>query len=259
MIRKFFPTEFDLSNLSLKRTVPAPVVENNPDYKNLVVNKPWGYEYLLFENDQVAIWILYLKQGAKTSMHCHPRKKTSLLVLEGEAKTSSLNTQLELKALDGVVIDRGVFHSTSTDFGSGAFVMEIEAPPEKSDLVRLKDEYGRENKGYEGEDNISRVLSDYEYHDFHQDIAKERKIIEKVIKNSKIAMHSQEDWENLYKELKTKRFCVISFLDTTLRDMNKKVILEAGEICVGDWFLSQRDKLWPSDDKFTLLTISPHE
>lgn len=254
MIKKFFITEFDLLNMSLTRTVPvAPEIKK--DYKNMVVNKPWGYEYLLFENDQVAIWVLFLKQGAKTSMHCHPKKKTSLLVLEGEAKTSSLSTQFALKAFDGVVIDRGVFHSTATDFETGAFVMEIETPPEKSDLVRLKDEYGRENKGYEGESNISRDLEKYDHHNFDHNIAMERKIVEKVIKQSKIVLHTNEDWENLYKEIKAKKSCIISFLDVSLKNADKRIALDVGEICQGDWFLDRHSELRPSADTFTVLTV----
>jgi hypothetical protein len=44
MIKKIFPAESDLYNLSLKRVlVPASV--SKMDYKGLVVDKPWGYEY----------------------------------------------------------------------------------------------------------------------------------------------------------------------------------------------------------------------
>ena len=48
------------------------------------VTKPWGYEYLAYENDNVGVWILHIKEGESTSMHCHPNKDTGLIVLEGE-------------------------------------------------------------------------------------------------------------------------------------------------------------------------------
>ena len=30
------------------------------DYSNVIVKKPWGYEYLVFKNDCFAIWILHI-------------------------------------------------------------------------------------------------------------------------------------------------------------------------------------------------------
>jgi hypothetical protein len=53
------------------------------DFKNVVVNKPWGYEYLVYQNDSVAVWYLYLREGAATSLHCHPKKKTGIILLKG--------------------------------------------------------------------------------------------------------------------------------------------------------------------------------
>ena len=50
--------------------------------------KPWGKEYLLYQNDDVAIWHLFIEPGQSTSLHCHPSKKTGLVVLDGAAKVS---------------------------------------------------------------------------------------------------------------------------------------------------------------------------
>ena len=41
--------------------------------------------------------------------------------------------------------------------------MEIETPVNKRDLVRLKDKYGREGKGYESEDQHSFNTQNYNY------------------------------------------------------------------------------------------------
>jgi len=166
MINKVFRSEADLHNLSLKRTLPVAKGENL-DYKKKVVNKPWGYEYLMFENEHVAIWVLHLKNNFATSMHCHPNKKTSLSVLSGKVVSSTLDTKFPLEKGGALLIDKGVFHSTVGASEEGAFIMEIETPPDKNDLVRLKDSYGRENKAYEGENFISDSTSEYEYFDFH--------------------------------------------------------------------------------------------
>ena len=67
------------------------------DYSNVVVKKPWGYEYLIYCNDIVAIWILHIQCGAQTSMHCHPNKNTGLIVLNGEIEY--INTNLKFQKM----------------------------------------------------------------------------------------------------------------------------------------------------------------
>ncbi len=133
------------------------------DYAKVVVRKPWGYEYLLFGSDAIAVWILYLKRGAQTSMHCHPKKKTSLVVLEGEVVCSTVSERLPRTAGQGLLLERGVFHQTTAVSDTGAFVMEIETPVDKRDLVRLKDRYGRERLGYETPDHYSGNIQNYNY------------------------------------------------------------------------------------------------
>ena len=36
------------------------------DYRNVIVKKPWGYEYLVFENEHVAIWMLQIVRKRRT-------------------------------------------------------------------------------------------------------------------------------------------------------------------------------------------------
>ena len=131
-------------------------------FSDVIVKKPWGYEYLAFENKFVAIWVLHLVRQRKTSMHCHPKKKTGLILLSGEAKCHHLGGQIELNKLDAVVIDRGAFHSTEAHnelpiapvSENGIWLMEIESPPKKDDLIRLRDEYGRAGVSYEGKEDM---------------------------------------------------------------------------------------------------------
>ena len=114
-----------------------------------IVKKPWGYEYLAYENENVGLWFLYIAPGQSTSMHCHPKKTTGLVLLDGEAEISFLADKRQLKSLDKVMIRRGLFHSTKAVSDKGAFVFEIETPVDKQDLVRLNDQYGRASKPYE--------------------------------------------------------------------------------------------------------------
>ena len=119
------------------------------NYNNNIVKKPWGYEYLAYENENVGLWFLHIMKDQSTSMHCHPKKTTGLVLLDGEAEISFLADKKRLKSLDKVMIRRGLFHSTKAISEQGALVLEIETPVDKQDLVRLNDQYGRESKPYE--------------------------------------------------------------------------------------------------------------
>ncbi len=162
MIKKIELSEKDVFNLSgyVERDYDK---TSDLDYSGLVVNKPWGYEYLLYEDKKVAIWMLYIKKGHSTSMHCHPKKKSCLLILSGNALSSTLNNNFNLKEKDALIIDKGVFHKTEAVSDNGTFLIELETPPNKNDLFRLKDNYKRENQGYTLEKNITDKTYNYNY------------------------------------------------------------------------------------------------
>lgn len=131
-------------------------------YAGLVIKKPWGYEYLVLENEKVAVWVLHIQHGFQTSLHCHPNKVSSLTVLDGEALCSTLTNKMIVRPGEGLLIKKGVFHTTYARSPNGVIVMETETPNNKHDLVRLNDKYGREGKGYEGrESHISPDTLDY--------------------------------------------------------------------------------------------------
>lgn len=134
----------------------APVISEYvacSQYESLVVKKPWGFEYLLFYNDFVAGWILHIQKGNRTSLHCHPNKKTSLVVLEGTGILRTSGGNHELSEGDCFMIDKGAFHSTIAN--SDLIVLEIESPPKKNDLYRFDDAYGRAFCAYEGQESQS--------------------------------------------------------------------------------------------------------
>ncbi|WP_320035352.1 hypothetical protein [Halarcobacter sp.] len=132
-------------------------VECSIDFKDILVEKPWGSEYLLFENEQCAIWILNIKYMQNTSMHCHVKKQTSLVCLDGEVMCGTLNKTNLLKNLDGLFFEKKIFHQTQAINEEGAFVLEIETPVNKFDLARINDTYGRQGKEYENKDCYKNV------------------------------------------------------------------------------------------------------
>ena len=128
------------------------------DYSTVIVKKPWGSEYLCYRNGDVAIWLLNIQKGEKTSMHCHPTKNTGLVVLQGEIELSFIRNRMLLTGLDKIHIFRARFHSSAAI--SDAFLFEVESPEDKEDLIRLDDNYGREEQGYEGREFFEEKTED---------------------------------------------------------------------------------------------------
>jgi mannose-6-phosphate isomerase-like protein (cupin superfamily) len=118
------------------------------NHKSVIVQKPWGYEYLAYENEHVALWVLHIKKGHSTSMHCHPSKTTGLVVVSGTIEMKFIADSKTLQAPAKQMIRRGLFHQTCAT-SDDVIVFEIETPVNKKDLVRLTDTYGRECSGYE--------------------------------------------------------------------------------------------------------------
>lgn len=146
-------------------------------HANNIVKKPWGYEYLVYQNSDVALWFLFIGYNQQTSFHSHPNKTTGLIVLNGDAEVSFFNNTISLSKCGKIMIRKGLFHSTKSISNSGTCLFEIETPNNKLDLVRFKDEYGREGKPYEDssfeypkeKDSLSLdILSDFNIpFDFH--------------------------------------------------------------------------------------------
>lgn len=132
-------------------TAPSPRV----DYHNKVCEKPWGHEFLVYENKSVAIWFLKIRKGHSTSLHCHFKKDTLLTSLSGTGKIEFFDNQvMDLPPLSSVFILRNTFHALST-FSDETTFLEIEVFDhdvhwtDKNDLLRINDQYVRPITGYE--------------------------------------------------------------------------------------------------------------
>ena len=130
------------------------------NYSKKLVKKPWGNEYLVYENGIIAIWMLNIESNKNTSLHCHTKKKTGLILLEGalDVDLGFYDTK-KLSAPDKVMLRSGLFHS-SKSVNTKSKVLEIETPIDKEDLVRFEDNYGRQEQPYEGNEFISDLSKD---------------------------------------------------------------------------------------------------
>jgi len=216
-------TENDKKSI-LEHECPKDSNLNNTNFSGVVVNKPWGYEYLMFQTPEVSIWMLYIKKGFSTSMHCHPNKKTSLLVISGEALCSTLNESFEIRETEGVIYNKGVFHITEALSENGIFVMEVETPSDKTDLFRLKDKYKRVMKAYTEKKNITNKIYNYHYLFLNENINNSTNIFGKY----KIVIRTFKNSETLIKNVENLGLNIGIVLSGEIYNPEKKI--EIGDI-----------------------------
>ena len=206
----------DLKNIKNKYS-PSIKKTKITDYSNVIIKKPWGYEYLIYQTSKVAITILFIKKGHKTSMHCHLNKKTSLIVLDGLIDLMTLRDNYNLDYGKCAVIDKKKFHQSIAKT-KDVILMEIETPNNKRDLYRLKDDYGRDNLGYEStknldnKENFNYIISGSE-NTFHNKIKK--------FTNLSVGFYDYENLKLIFKKKFSKKE-KISILNGFIKIDNKK-------------------------------------
>ena len=137
----------------------------NSFYDNRVVNKPWGYEYTIYRNsNKLSITFLRINFNQSTSLHCHPKKKTGFIILDGKAQIQlglyKANSEY-YSAPSKLMIRTGLFHSIKAVSKKGIYALEFETPVNKFDLIRFKDNYGRASKPYEGKSFAKKINSKF--------------------------------------------------------------------------------------------------
>ena len=147
------PTEKELQIIQNNAALQAEHHEE-VSYLNKVCVKPWGYEFLVHQSPTIGIWCLTLHAGHKTSLHCHFKKDTWIVVLEGCAKVQFSHETQILHPMDAILIPKYTFHGLGT-YASSTTILEIEVFADsvhfsdKNDLLRLDDSYKRKAVGYE--------------------------------------------------------------------------------------------------------------
>ena len=144
---------------ALARAAPP---RGNLSYLDRLIQKPWGSEFRVYEDDVREAWCLHLRPHRRTSLHCHPNKLTALICLEGSG-TLSTCTGMHYALEPGVVlqIEPGAYHR-STSSAAGLRLVEVEAPKDKFDLLRLEDDYRDVTEPYEGEEHAPFRLVDHD-------------------------------------------------------------------------------------------------
>jgi mannose-6-phosphate isomerase-like protein (cupin superfamily) len=149
------PADLEATRSVRDRVRPA-VAEHGRGYLDRLIHKPWGSEFRVYEDDLADVWCLYLHAGQRTSLHCHPRKRTALLCLEGTGTVSTHGgVRYAFQAGDVLHIQPGAYHRAAADSRTGLRLVEVESPKDKFDLVRIADDFRNVDAPYEGEDHAA--------------------------------------------------------------------------------------------------------
>lgn len=196
-------------------------------YDKKIVIKPWGHEHVCYRNNKkIALTFLNIKHKKKTSLHCHPKKKTGFILLQGKAKIQLglwESTSKIYKAPSKLMIRTGLFHSIEAISKNGVKAIEFETPVLKNDLVRFQDNYGRRSKPYEGKN-------------FLKSIGREEVVFKKpTFKNTQIfkfdkVVLSLETHKNFKKILCNKMSTIFGVLGGQVIDKKGRNILSEGDI-----------------------------
>ena len=128
----------------------------NSEFELKLVNKPWGFEFELYDNELISIWCVsigqehksgYLLDTCSTSFHMHTSKTAKVFVLDGAVELFQNNNSLILNESISHVLPPRIPHKLSTYHGN-AILLEVGIPSNRSDIIRLNDSYGRSENLY---------------------------------------------------------------------------------------------------------------
>jgi rfaE bifunctional protein nucleotidyltransferase chain/domain len=156
------------------------------NYKNKICIKPWGHEFLAYESNKMAIWMLTIKKDQGTSLHTHFKKDTFIIVLSGTAKLTLIHNEIRsLPPMTSVWIPKYKFHALSS-YSEETCLMEIEIFDQdssfsnKNDLLRIDDPYHRKRTGYESSVKLSDDCNEYDY--FYLEKGLSKKIVQTEVR-----------------------------------------------------------------------------
>ena len=200
---------------------------NENYYDNKVINKPWGHEYVVYRvKKNLSVTFLNINPGKTTSLHCHTKKKTGFIVLDGKARIQLglwKSEQKDFNAPSKLMIRTGLFHSIKCVSKRPLLALEFESPCEKNDLVRFDDPYGRSLKPYEQgkkyEKKITKTLK--------LEIPKGKKTQKIKFKKTQLFFENHSNFKNIIsRDLKT----IFAIVDGYVGTRENRKVLVPGDI-----------------------------
>jgi len=201
--------------------------KNSFFYDDKVVYKPWGHEHIIYKNRKnLSVTLLKINYNKKTSLHCHPNKKTGFIVIAGRALIQLglwKTTAKYYRAPSKLMIRTGLFHSIKSVSKNGLYALEFETPFNKKDLVRFKDDYGRQSKPYEGKNFTKRINSNFIR--FTKPKLGKNQLFK--IKKTNISLEIHKNFKNL---INKKNSTIFAIIDGNVVDKQMRRVLSYGDI-----------------------------
>ena len=223
-------------------------MEINDIPKNQKVIKPWGSEYKIYSNSISSTKLLRINSDKSTSLHCHPIKKTGFVLIKGEVEVDlGFYNSKKLSPVSRLMIRPGLFHCTKNLNKETATILEIETPIDKDDLVRFKDNYGRENQPYEDKKSMVELGKN----DPLFDEPKQNSVNEYTVDGINIKINKTNNVNQL---LKLENNSIIAVLDGGFASDDNQLVLSPGDI-VGLETIKKLVEVFKIQKYITYLTI----
>jgi len=113
------------------------------------VDKVWGQEVWLVNNERYCAKLLHVNAGWQCSLHMHPIKKETFIVLDGgvclEVAQSNIDSaplitkQIQLISGDSYTLEPNTFHRFFSYTDQPAVILEISSTHSDDDVIRLED------------------------------------------------------------------------------------------------------------------------
>lgn len=106
------------------------------------VDKAWGQEVWLVNNERYCAKLLHINGGWQCSLHMHPIKKETFIVLDGgvglEIRDEGRH-DVQLVAGESYTLEPGTYHRFWSYTDQPAVVLEISSTHSDNDVVRLEE------------------------------------------------------------------------------------------------------------------------
>ena len=112
------------------------------------VEKPWGIEFWLEQNDKYVFKMIFIEAGCKLSKQYHKQKHETMMFVGGESILTIGDTTYKPPAyVDEKNLDKKIFVIPPNTIHrieaiTPTIIYEV-STPEVDDVVRLEDDYGR--------------------------------------------------------------------------------------------------------------------
>lgn len=225
---------------------------NHKELAEYIVKKPWGCEHIAYQNDISCVGLLKIDHNHQTSLHCHPKKKTGLIVIEGEVEIElGFYDKKILKAPSKIMIRPGLFHATKCISKNGCTLLEIESPVDKEDLVRFKDKYGREQSPYEGKESMKKISA-------NDIIFKEPDFKKNYYYQFGSVTVSIEKHKTIEQVINEKKDTIFAVIEKGMVDKNKNYVLSTGDIVRTDT-IKKLSESFVTDEYIKFLKVKKNE